>query len=103
MNTTNDVYNIKVFRNKTTLANPKLEFDLSLAIKASSVEALVSAEDCPVHHYKMCSDIACTSVLSDVTKYNFTGDKLTLGLGTPIAPTVLYLGAFNSIESKKTV
>ena len=69
----------------------------------TSIQQLVTADDCPVDHYKMCSDSSCSSVLTDVTKYNFTGARLTLGLGTPIAPTTLYLGAFNTIETKSLI
>ena len=59
----------------------------------------MSSRDCPVDHYKVTTDIACATPITDLTRFKITGDLLEIGLGTPIVETTVYLCAFNSIES----
>ena len=99
VNTTHPVFNNLVTRNATVVANPKLTYNISSAIYAQSIQTWVSPDDCPVDHYKVATDSACTSPITDQTRFKITGGMLEIGLGTPIVETTVYLCAFNSIES----
>lgn len=98
INATHTIFDTRVFRNASVVANPKLTFNLTEVIYSQSVQTWVLASDCPVDHYKVTTDSSCNSPVSDLTKFKVTGNLLEVGVATPAAQITVYICAFNSIE-----